>query len=130
MAVEVFWDDTLEGLVYFKFISPWSWDEYIQVTTKELASERSKQALRYDVIGDLLESTGLPSGASTTHVAAMFRLSPPNVGLTIAVTNSSLIRILINVFVKIYPQRRAKLFAVSTVAEAYEHIRQDRMKQK
>jgi hypothetical protein len=128
MSIETFWDDTLEDVVYFRFTSPWSWDEYIRVTTQQIADERIKHISRYDVIGDFLGSNGLPSGSGITHVAAMFRLAPASLALTVVVTNSSLIRMMVNIFVKIYPQRTKTFVAVATLEEAYEQIRQARQK--
>jgi hypothetical protein len=128
MSIEVFWDDTLEDVIYYRFIPSWSWDEYVRVVTTQLSDVNLKKRPRYDVIADFLQSKSLPSGSGITHVAAMFRIAPSNLGITVVVTDSSLIRMMVNIFVKIYPQRTMIFLAVATPEEAYEHIRKARAK--
>jgi hypothetical protein len=118
MGVSVNWHQTKKNVLYWKFTSPWTWNEFHEgfEREKQLNTEYSEDY--YHVIADFLGNPGLPRGSGITHVAATFRQMPPGRKLTIVVATDRFIHIMVNMFTKINSKYKDVFIPCQTLEEA------------
>ncbi len=126
MPISVDWDAALPNTILYDFQEHWTWQEYYQAFERSLELAAALGGARYDVIGDLLRSSGLPSGSGITHVYSTLKRAPDNYGLTVVVSSSSFVRALVEVLHRVYPDTQRKLIVAPTLEAARQLIVEQR----
>jgi len=123
MGVTVAWDDAQQTIIRLSFEAPWGAEQLRSAGVQTILLMRSVSHSVY-VISDFSSSGSLPLGVFW-QARELNRMSAPNWRATVAITNDSLIRNLVDIFSRIYmgPQERQS-FVVKTNEEAYEIIEQ------
>lgn len=102
MAVTIQWDDAQKSIMVFHFEGRWTWDEFF--TQFELVIDDIKaQSHPLDATANFEKSAGIASNALGSVFKAS-RQMPKNWNGTLIIGATSLIRSLMSVFQRVYPQ--------------------------
>ncbi len=125
MSITVEWDNPEKTIVRVTFAGRWTWAEFYEFVTKQVQPLIRTVDHTVDVISDFRDSGPLPLGPAITYANNVMKSYPPNAGIMVIVSNSLLIKTLVNVFSSAFKSGiGAKTFAVTSLEEAYHLIRQ------
>ena len=127
MPVTAQWEDDEKTIIHLRFEGQWTWDEFhaaFAVYIKWL--DESTHIV--DFIVDMLQSSGLPSGA-LQQVKRLADMNHPNSGLSIYVGMRGFLQALGQAFIRIYPRsaEKYKFEFASTIEEARAKISKRRV---
>lgn len=125
MPVSVQWADDEKSIMLWVFEGHWTWDDYYGI--RDAANKQvSEVGYEVDLIIDMSGSSALPSGV-LTHARSAFSASPSNIGFTVFVGLSPVLRSFYTMFSKLYhwmlSQKKLEMVMVATRDEAYEFIK-------
>lgn len=120
MPIRVYWEDETRTIVYYDFEGVWTWDELYTAFYQAIAMENSV-CHRVDVILDMRQSGRLPANA-LLHVKNIADKQPPNIGLSVFVTNNAFVASLYTVAIKVYGKIAHYFRLAATLEEARDMI--------
>lgn len=128
MKITVEWDNEQHTILRWVFQSRWSWDDYstAQQESNEILAEIDHPV---DVIGDLRNTSSLPSNALTAYRGFVAETAP-NVDLIVLVGASRFVKAMVNVFVKVMPGKvpGTHFVMADTIDRAYTLIAEHQAK--
>lgn len=124
MSVDVSWWDEKKSIVYYKFSHDWKWDELYPELEKAIAMEISANH-RVDVILDLDLGFKFPPNA-ISQVMSIAKKQPPNLHLSVFVSNQRYIKSLLDVVQKLSPTAKNFYRFAGSVDEAVAIIYESR----
>lgn len=116
MGIDVLWDDSERTILRYDFEPEWTWVEFWEAIDESNAMMLSVP-YTVDFIGNFSNGK-LPSIGSFRILKRSREVSPDNLGLIVLVGMNDFIRVLLEVFTKIYPALGARMVAVHTLEEA------------
>lgn len=98
----------------------WTWEEY-QVASDELAAAAAQIDGPMYLITDMTEANGVPPNAMS-NARYLLRKKPKNVVLSVIVGVHPFIRVMANMFFKIYKLQSGEMTLVESVQDAYDLV--------
>jgi hypothetical protein len=106
--------------IYIKY--PWTWDEYINVTTDLMMTIRSMNQL-CATITDVSQYRELPDQGNPLYALLnMEKLIPENLHVIILVGATYTATVFTNILLNLRPRMKKKILLVATMQEAHEKI--------
>ncbi len=122
MTIEIKFDDTHQHIFWQIFPEKWSWEEYLDVSTKAAEVIRKNQ-IKTHLILDARNTNFPKSGTAFQYGRKGAKLYPDNTGEVVIITKSMLINSVLEIIQKITRDNfLAKIQVAETVAEAYQII--------
>ncbi len=120
MPVRVYWEDESHTLVHYDFVGNWTWDELYPAYYQAIEMEKSV-TYRVDVILDMRQSRRIPANV-LMHVKNISDKQPPNIGLSVLVSNSAFLASMYKIGVQFYAKIGHYFFLTTSLDEAYQMI--------
>lgn len=120
MPVRAYWEDETHTLVHYNFEGNWTWDELYPAYYQAIEMEKSVPH-RVDVILDMRQSKKIPSNA-LMHIKNISDKQPPNIGLSVLVSNSAFLASMYRIGVQFYSKIGHYFFLTTSMEEAYTMI--------
>ncbi|MEO8606838.1 MAG: hypothetical protein ABI690_03095 [Chloroflexota bacterium] len=124
MPVRVYGEDETHTLVHYDFEGNWTWDELYPAYYQAIEMEKSVSH-RVDVILDMRQSKKIPSNA-LMHIKNISDKQPPNIGLSVIVTNSAFLASMYKIGVQFYAKIGHYFFLTTSLDEARQMIAKSR----
>lgn len=115
MSVQIVWDNNEKTIIRFIFEGKWTWEEFYPTHYKAIDMVKSVTH-RVNVIVDMRKGVSTPANV-LMHIKNISDKQPPNVGLSVIVTDSSFIHSLHRIGVKFY-HKIGRYFSVADNLEA------------
>lgn len=122
MSVDVRWDNTDKTILRYIFYGLWTWDEYFPALTRGRDMMR-KQTHYVCILNDMRTANHIPHGF-ITKARDVISTRPPNTGLALFLTSSTLFKDTYHVLGRIYPDIPTQYLLVETEEEAYKRLYQ------
>jgi len=119
MSVRAYWQDETKTIVRYDFDGEWDWNELYTAYYEAIAMEKSVEH-RVDVILDMRRGGRIP-GNVLLHVKNFSDRQPPNIGLSVIVTENAFVHSLYKVGAKFY-SKIGYYFRVATTLEAADSM--------
>src|SRR5687767_15951584 len=120
MSIVVDWYDSQKRLMLYVFSGKWTWSEFYDVYHKAVAMENSVPH-RVDVVIDIRQSA-IPPTNVLLNMKYIADNQPPNIGLSVVVSASPLIRSLYEVAHKFHRPIGDYFRVAATMGEAFAMI--------
>jgi hypothetical protein len=120
MSITVEWANTEKTALHFVFKDNWTWTEFLAVVEQGRVMTESAPH-KVDHIYDVRQSHGLPSGAMGQFRSLRNR-SPNNLRRRVLVGASSLIMMLSQTMLKIYPSLKENFLVAETLEQAMQIV--------
>ncbi len=122
MGVTISWYENLPDVVYYEFVTPWTWKDYEAAFKHELALAAQISGSGYHVIADLSKGIPIPRSAGFTVLIQTIQQSPPTFKAATIIGKSTLLNMMLILLNQIYPAARDQIIIVPTVEDAHTWI--------
>ena len=120
MSITVDWHDSEKTIILYVFSGKWTWSEFYDVYHRAIAMENSAPN-RVDVVIDFRQSA-IPPTNVLLNLKYIADNQPPNIGLSILVSKSPLVRSLYEVAQKFHRPIGEYFRVVGTMDDAFAMI--------
>lgn len=129
MTMRMYWAEDADGILMWEFINDWTWDEYHSHVRQLLEMSSTAHLKRVDVIADMTQSGGIPSGIISNVLAGnpAEGSDTEGWGLTVIVGGGILIRTMLSVLRGLSSVIREHYTVANSVAEAKKLIARQRV---
>lgn len=120
MPVRIEWDNDEKTVIRYVFSGAWTWDEYLPCLEKG-RQWMAETANTVCILNDMQQVTKFPPNfISKAHNVIGSR--PPNTGLAVFVTRSSIFSVLYKILSQLMPTIPTEYILVQSEAEAYSRF--------
>ena len=129
MTMRMYWAEDADAVLMWEFINHWTWDEYHSHVKQLLEMSSAADVKRVDIIVDMTQSAGIPSGIISNILAGNpAEGSDMNGwGLTVVVGGGILIRTMLNILRGLSSIFREHYTTANSIAEAKKIITRQRV---
>lgn len=124
MPVTVEWFNDEHTMIRYEFIGRWSWEE-LHDAIEQVQAMIGGVSHRVDILIDLSQNQGIPSGALTQMRGGTLRANR-NWGMGVFIGTGTFIRALLNTFTRVYPKMGERYATADTLDDALRLIAQQR----
>ena len=117
MAISAHWADDTQRLLWCKFESGWTWDDFYRIVASG-QKQIARMPHHVNIVAHMLGTT-LPGRAPFSTIEASLLASPPNIGVVIIITEQNFVRYMFRLAQKLYDIDNT-IFIVPTVKAASE----------
>lgn len=121
MPVQVVWDNADKTIMRFIYSGSWTWEEYHDAIS---ALQTLIQGVTHTVhmIVDMSGGIWTPPGSFIDHMNQEKRRMPPNMGMTVIVGRSLMLKVIFNVMNSIRGKNMKPTVVVDSLEKAYPII--------
>jgi hypothetical protein len=120
MPISVEFLDQSSRILRYDVSDPLLWDEVARIAERGRELARLHQH-RVDVIVDATKLLGVPTEVFT-HLAHIYQLRSPNIGIIVFVSNNAFFNVLRRVGMRVFPHLNDTYFIAASVEEAQAMI--------
>lgn len=128
MPVRVSWDAEVPHTIFYQYDTYWTWEEYFQGLTTEIALAREIPAIPYDTISNFLQCRMVPRGPVFSHAQYSAQASPSNFRFAYMVMTNPFFKSLISTYKTLVPAARELMIVTSSLEEARQLVRENQSK--
>ncbi len=116
-TIQAFWDDETRTTIRIEIAAQWSWEDvYAQVDAIHAMMDEVAHLVHF-IVYPAAETIALPP-SSLGHLRELPKLWHPNTGITVIVTNSTVVDIIMGMLQQIYQQGFRTIINTSTLDDA------------
>ena len=120
MSITVEWDNPERTIIFCAYRDTWTWEEFFDAAQRSSDLQDTVQHT-VDMILDMRSSASRMSGV-TGKFSEIARISHPNTGIRVLVTNADVMKLLFQVFATVYRPAARKYQVVDSLDKAYALI--------
>jgi len=120
MSITVEWDNPERTIILCTYRDTWTWEEFFGAA-QEASDLQDTVQHTVDMVLDMRDSASTPSGV-TGKFKEIARISHPNTGIRVLVTDADVMKLLFQVFATVYRPAARKYQVVDSLEKAYALI--------